>query len=1411
MRKTHGELTKHSLTADVPAGLIASILAAWLVRNIAIKDLARGAPTTTDSPTAGRGTARSLRRPQPSYPFGAVWPVRVRVTGEDERCSSVRSTVSICRGPVTVTLGVRQAALGPPALIREGSTSGAQRPPTSGERECGAAPSRQRAEIPFLHSLHILGLVEEDPPTMSSRTSASEVNALLEKMKSQDADFRFMALNDLIADSQKGGLGQLDPDLESRLIHQILELMKDTNGEVKNMAVRSLGVLVGRIRERQMQVIIDQLVRFLSTKDEELRDIASLGLKTVVAEIPVGSTTAKSACDSLAPRLLEQLNEAESSQELLIDSLDILTDLFSRFPRAVLENSSLQKVGLHFLVPMLSHSRMSVRKRTTNALSALAAHSASDIFTQLSTTISVDLSETTDLERSKTVVQLVGALARSCPRRLGRRLPDFMPRILQIVHQDDDELSEISLQTLELILLRCPVEVTPFLNQISELAVRLIKHDPNFAGGHVSDEEMTDDLEDDLEDEDDDLGVEEDYSDDDDISWKVRRAACKVLNAAISTRPELLTTVVTNVAPVLIGRFSEREESVRLEVLQTMLSLIKQVQLAAGLAQATEVRAQSPGALKRKRAPNDAEETSTSPRTKLHSLLPTLADALLRVLASKSSSTRLVAISILRELVAVLNGGLESHIPAIVSQLHKLVHTIDQSNSAGPALKTEVIALLRVVFTTHTPASYEAQLSVVVPILAAAITDKAHKECLEALEAAADLIDSLYSPAAGEPSTTTTSHTDHVNALYDATLTRLKRQDSDQEIKELGIATLGVLMSRAGAALHGSATECLSFLVERLRNEVTRYASVKVAEQIASSKACEGPVFIDFFQQTADQISGFLRQNNRALKLSAFDALAAILQRLGQELQPATAQIIVTEIQVLLSQDVDVGLLPHALKTVGTLVVAQPAVLPAAQEHILPRMLELMKSPLLQGVALDAVVAFIKVMVSVDHSMSADVVSRLHTAFENGAIAATVARCIGAALSADSSAAPRVVDEASNDLQTGKKDEVRSTFNLLVLGELARIEDVDKHPHILQQILAQFASQSEEVRGAAAFALGNMAVGNLPAFMPVIQEHIEVEGKERLLALAALKELITHGSVDQLSQVAEQIWAPLFDICQIKDEATRNIGAECLARLTLTDPRRYLVQLQGRLSDASPSTRAAVIAAVRFTLTEASTSYDELLAPMLFEFLSLLRDEDLDVRRHTMFALNSAAHNKPQLLRDHLNLLLPLVYEETHVRKELMRKVQMGPFTVTQDDGLDLRKNAFETMYTLLDACLSQIGLPEYLSRVIAGLRDDDQIKLLCYLILIRLADLVPVQVAQSLDEISEPIAESLKTKLKDGATKQDVEKSTELTRAAFRALVALQRTAQVPAPRFHQLVREARAGPSAGLYSEVEASAVSQ
>lgn len=55
-----------------------------------------------------------------------------------------------------------------------------------------------------------------------------------------------------------------------------------------------------------------------------------------------------------------------------------------------------------------------------------------------------------------------------------------------------------------------------------------------------------------------------------------------------------------------------------------------------------------------------------------------------------------------------------------------------------------------------------------------------------------------------------------------------------------------------------------------------------------------------------------------------------------------------------------------------------------------------------------------------------------------------------------------------------------------------------------------------------------------------------------------------------------------------------------------------------------------------------------------------LQDPDLNVRRATLTFFNSAVHNKPSLVRDRLGNILPLLYQETKIRRDLIREVSLG-------------------------------------------------------------------------------------------------------------------------------------------------------
>lgn len=93
----------------------------------------------------------------------------------------------------------------------------------------------------------------------------------------------------------------------------------------------------------------------------------------------------------------------------------------------------------------------------------------------------------------------------------------------------------------------------------------------------------------------------------------------------------------------------------------------------------------------------------------------------------------------------------------------------------------------------------------------------------------------------------------------------------------------------------------------------------------------------------------------------------------------------------------------------------------------------------------------------------------------------------------------------------------------------------------------------------------------------------------------------------------------------------------------------------------------------------------------------------MDVRRATLRTINYIIHNKSSLVRHRLVAHLPTLYDQTFVKKELIREVDLGPFKHRVDDGLETRKAAFECMYTLLEKLTEAIAVGDLVQPLLSG------------------------------------------------------------------------------------------------------------
>uniref|UniRef100_A0A8C7ZPI6 TATA-binding protein interacting (TIP20) domain-containing protein n=1 Tax=Oryzias sinensis TaxID=183150 RepID=A0A8C7ZPI6_9TELE len=1117
------------------------------------------------------------------------------------------------------------------------------------------------------------------------------ISNLLEKMTSTDKDFRFMATNDLMLELQKDSI-KLDEDSERRVVAMLLKLLEDKNGEVQNLAVKCLAPLVSKVKEPQVEAMVESLCSNMMSDKEQLRDISSMGLKAVITELPLSSSGGASVSKMITSQLIGALGKQEDVA-LQLEALDILSDMLGSGALVSFHGSLLSS-----LLPQLTSPRMAVRKRSIMALGHLVPCCSPALFSQLTEHLMTELAKGPPTSVARTYIQCLATISREGGHRVGEHLQKVIPMVVKFTSVEDDELREHCFQAFEAFIRRCPKEMSPHVTTVTQLCFKFMTYDPNYNydGSEEEEDEKSDD----------------EYSDDDDMSWKVRRSAVKCLEALISTRLDLLLSFYSTICPALLARFKEREENVRADVFAAFSTLLRQ----------SRVGSSHPGLI--------AEFLTVFTEDVLLQV-PGIVKVLHRQLKDKSIKSRQGCFGLLSELAHTVPGALEEHIPALVPGI--LFSLTDRSASSN--MKIDALCFLHVLLISHPPQAFQPHMQVLLPAVLACVEDTFYKIMSEALLVTQQLCASLcflflikLCPPPPQ--------------VFSVTMKRLKATDIDQEVKERAISCMGHLVCHLGDHLGAELQGVLAIFLERLKNEITRLSAVRTLSLIAASS-----LKIDLssiLDETLSVLASFLRKNQRALKLSTLACLTSLVTHHAASIKPAALEAMLNELPPLVDEsDMHTSQVSIALLT--CMSKACPSSLAKISSLVLPGIFRLIHSPLLQGGALAAILDFLQSLVlskasSLGYSPPPES-SALHRQSYVSA-----ARCVAALASASPKESPATVAGLIQQVCIALKLMLKFCPNLT-------------YPDL-------------QVKTAASCALGGMAVGSLSDYLPFVLKEISAQPRRQYLLLHSLKDVISASPACSLSPHVESIWSLLFQHCECQEEGSRNLVAECLGKLTLVDPAVLLPRLKQQLRAGSPVVRGTVVTAVKFTIVDHPAPIDTLLRDCMGDFLKSLQDDDITVRRVALVMFNSAAHNKPSLIRGLLGSVLPHLYRETQIRKDLIREVR--PFKHRVDDGLDVRKAAFECMYTLLDSCLDGLDVLQFLDHVEEGLKDHYDIRMLTFLMLARLASLSPAAVLQRLDRLVEPLKATCTTKVKAGSVKQEFEKQEELRRSAMRAVAAL-------------------------------------
>ncbi|CAH8627271.1 unnamed protein product [Schistosoma bovis] len=850
---------------------------------------------------------------------------------------------------------------------------------------------------------------------MAMDTSNKSLTSLLEKMVAADTDYRFMAMNDLINELQVNTL-RLDLQSEKRVVGLILRLLRDPSGEVQSLAVKSLGPLATKVKEQQIITIVKDLVGTMEKGGEgQLRSICSIGLKTVVNALPNATdmVVVQSAVrEAISPLLHMVISHQDDN--VRVEACEVLAEIINHFgnlltsyhldlldcmitclgcPQTTLRKRAIQALGyLSWIIPQKYFSSLVsfllFRLQMSPFLTSKPMEKFDDHLSKLITENTLfqrphlleQLKQVPSVDVMKTLLQCFNVVSRQL-----QRSPHCIPSVLQLLisiayssntnNPEQDDIVELVIQVLETIIRRCPRAISPSLPELINLLCERLQYDPNYDYGLVEDgdDQMgvnnnDVDFEDDNADVDADDDDDEDgeYSDDEDVSWKVRRAAARALEAIILVFTEMTANFYVSIAPLLIKQFNEREESVRLSIFSCLSALLRQTRLTSTIHLNTTITNGSV-AVNQQSSPRSYESTlfvseSTLEELKLHlqdpnsaqsrllSLLPTLYRGIEKQ-TSQSISNKMKSqnanrvLSVYRHTAFMLNRDLALALPgqlgAYLNNILMMVKISSDDPNTNHTAKMEMINVLVLLLSTHPASYFESKLDLLVQLTIQSINNSFYRVALEGLDLLQLLCTHLKS-LGGEK---------YAQVLFTPLFNQLKATDRDLELKEKAITVTAVFLSQ------------IDLIYRRLTNELTRLAAVRAIQIIASS-----PLQLDlskFLPGSSHELGTFLSKNDRNLRMITLRCLYTILLKYPNSLDDNCIMTILNLMPKLLITEHDLQTTQLALH-LTSLFLESPNPLASQvfqiviQEPFLECLINLAHSPLLRGQALDGMLRLMR-------------------------------------------------------------------------------------------------------------------------------------------------------------------------------------------------------------------------------------------------------------------------------------------------------------------------------------------------------------------------------------------------------------------------------------------------------------------
>ena len=702
-------------------------------------------------------------------------------------------------------------------------------------------------------------------------------------------------------------------------------------------------------------------------------------------------------------------------------------------------------------------------------------------------------------------------------------------------------------------------------------------------------------------------------------------------------------------------------------------------------------------------------------------------------------------------------------------------------------VRVEALVFARLAFASHPPSACASFAKTLAPAMCSATSDRYYKVAAEALRACEAATGAVHEVASA------TKDASIASRLFDAALERVAAADQDQEVKEAAISCAAAAAATLGDVLSPDAiSRAATALLERTRNDATRVAATKALGDVARSRV--GVNLSDVVTDGARAFASFLRKNDRTLRHASLDTLCALFAgENARHVADDVAGVAVAEAARLVS-DADVALASVADADVARRFEAPSRSRPPSPRRATrrfprrsrsrearsragarPRRFDSFSprwSPLGARTGEETRAALMDAAIASADAGTTDAGSALAS---SSATAKVLGECVAAVCAEEDTAGENVSTRVAETLASDARGRTRARDCRVSRVGRTRTRRGARVRRLHGDGVGGVRSRGVRRRGRRGSIRGGVRARRRGG--GVVARAISTRRrrrrrrrrrKRRYAFLLAAREMIeavgvgagVGGGASDAGD-ADDARASERNVSAFSAEEAKTVAdALCPARLTRRRrretsspsvsadsprdiPRGGLVARLAELADPTvdagkdPNARITAVTAGKYLATTLARGDDASAAEASAALASFageqsLRDADRGVRRAAAQTLSAAAHARPASVLPILPDVLPILLESAAVDESLVRVVDLGPFKVTVDDGLDARRAAFECVDTLLDGCLRPDApgnplerldvAPGIVAALVGGVGDHYDVKMIAHSALAKLS-----------------------------------------------------------------------------------------